>query len=127
MVAYAKALQFWVEKANLPTQGQPCLLARSIVELREEMKCYVSFSDEDVFSGVALPEEPSNTQSKEAAPKSSQPTQTDSSVKEAIVKVAEESTKKGEPTELISWVEGGPTPLQVSGCHWEASPHLMRP
>ena len=24
-VAYAQALHFWVEKANLPTQGQPCL------------------------------------------------------------------------------------------------------
>ena len=34
MVAYAQALQFWVEKANLPTQGQPCLLAGSVVELR---------------------------------------------------------------------------------------------
>ena len=29
------------------------------MELREEMKCYISFSDEDIFSGVALPEEPS--------------------------------------------------------------------
>ena len=71
-VAYAQALQFWVEKANLPTQGQPCLLAGSVVELREEMKCYVSLSDEDVFSGVALLEEPFNTQSKEATPESAQ-------------------------------------------------------
>ena len=61
MVAYAQTLQFWVEKANLPTQGQPCLLAGSIVELRDEMKCYVSFPDEAVFSGMALPEEPSTT------------------------------------------------------------------
>ena len=28
-VAYAQALQFWAEKANLSTQGQPCLLAGS--------------------------------------------------------------------------------------------------
>ena len=69
MVAYAQALQFWVEKANLPTQGQPRLLAGSILELREEMKCYVSFPDEAVFSGVALPEGPLTTQSEETAPR----------------------------------------------------------
>ena len=68
MVAYAQALQFWAEKANLPTQGQPCLLVGSVVELWEEMKCYVSFSDEDIFSGMALLEEPLVTQAKEAAP-----------------------------------------------------------
>ena len=67
MFAYAQALQFWVEKANLPTQGQPCLLVGIVVELREEMKCYVPFPDEAIFSGMALPEEPSTTQSKEAA------------------------------------------------------------
>ena len=37
-VAYAKALQFGAENANLPTQGQPCPLAGSIVELREKIK-----------------------------------------------------------------------------------------
>ena len=69
MVAYAKALQFWVEKANLPTESQSCLLVGSIVELREEMKCYVSLIDEDVFSGVALLEESPVTQPKEATPR----------------------------------------------------------
>ena len=80
MVAYAQALQFWVEKANLPTQGQPCLLVGSVLELREEMKHYVSFPDEAIFSGMALPEEPSTTQSEEATPKSAQPMQTNSPV-----------------------------------------------
>ena len=47
MLAYTKALQFGAEKVNLPTQGQPCLLVGSVVELREEMKCYVSFTDKD--------------------------------------------------------------------------------
>ena len=65
-----KPSSFGQKKANLPTQGQLHLLAGSIMELREEMKCYVSFTDEDVFSGMALPEEPSITQPKEAAPKS---------------------------------------------------------
>ena len=39
-VAYAQALQFWAEKANLPTQGQPHLLVGSVLELRKEMKHY---------------------------------------------------------------------------------------
>ena len=73
-MAYAKALQFWVEKANLPTWGQPCLLAGSVVELKEEMKNYISFTDEDTFSGVALPEESQETQPKEATLKSTHPT-----------------------------------------------------
>ena len=69
IVAYTKALQFWAQKANLPIEGQPCLLVGSVVELREEMKCYVSFTDEDIFSGMALPDESPITQPKEATPK----------------------------------------------------------
>ena len=80
-MAYAQALQFWLEKANPPTQGQPCLLVGSVVELREEMKCYISFTAKDVFSGVVLLEESLVTQSKEAAPESAQPIQADSPVR----------------------------------------------
>ena len=61
------------------------------MELREEMKCYVSFSDEDIFSGVALPEEPSIIQLKEAASESAQPMQTDSPVEEAVMKVTKKT------------------------------------
>ena len=73
MVAYAQALQFWAEKTNPPTQGQPCLLVGSVLELREEMKCYISIPDEAVFSGMALPEVSLAIESKETAPKNSQP------------------------------------------------------
>ena len=73
------------------------------MELRGEMKCYVSFPDEAIFSGVPLPEEPSTIQPKEAAPKSAQPMQTNSPVEEAITKITEEPTKKEEPPN--SWVE----------------------
>ena len=38
MVAFAQALQFWVEKVNLPTGGKPCLLVGSMIELQEEME-----------------------------------------------------------------------------------------
>ena len=55
IVAYARTLQFWVKKVNLPTEGKPCLLVGSVIELQEEMECYLSFSDEDVFKGIAPP------------------------------------------------------------------------
>ena len=97
MVAYAQALQFWVEKAYLPTQDQPHLLAGSVVELRKDMKCYVSFPDKVIFSGMALPEEPSTTQPKEATPESAQPMQTDSPIEEAAAKINEEPSKKEQP------------------------------
>ena len=77
IVAYTKALQLWAEKANLPTWGQPCLLVGSIGELREVMKSYISFTDDDIFSGVALPEESHKTQPKEATLESTNPTLAD--------------------------------------------------
>ena len=57
VVAYARALQHWAEQNNLPAGGEPCLLVRSILELREEVKWYLSFTDEEVFWGVAFPKE----------------------------------------------------------------------
>ena len=52
-VAYVQALQFWAEKSNPPTPSQPCLLTGSILELREVMEPYVSFSDDTILDGVA--------------------------------------------------------------------------
>ena len=37
VVAYARALQHWAEENNLPAGGGPCLLAESVMELREEV------------------------------------------------------------------------------------------
>ena len=85
MVAYIWALQFWAEKTDLPTGGKPCLLAGSIVELQEEIKCYISFSDEDVFNGIALPEEISIIPPEEATPKNALPTLANPLVKKATV------------------------------------------
>ena len=55
MVAYAQALQFWVEKADLPTGGRQGQVVGSVKELWEEMRCYLSFSDKDVFKGIGFP------------------------------------------------------------------------
>ena len=57
VVAYARALQYWAEQNNPPTRGEPHLLAKSVLELREEVRWYLSFTDKEVFKGVALPEE----------------------------------------------------------------------
>ena len=54
VVAYARALQHWAEQNNLPAGGEPCLLVRSILELREEVKWYLSFTDKDIL-GVGSP------------------------------------------------------------------------
>ena len=70
MVAYAQALQYWVEKTDLPTGGKPCLLAESVKELQEEMRCYLSFSDEEFFEGVTPLEEISASPDKKAEPHS---------------------------------------------------------
>ena len=75
------------EKKAIPTtHGQPCLLVGSIVELREEMKCWLSQRN---------PQSPN--QRKWPLRVSAQPTQTDSPVKEAAVKVTEEPSKKEKP------------------------------
>ena len=55
-IAYTHALQYWAEESNLPTEGQPRQLAESVKELREEMRCYLSFTDHKVFKGVTSQE-----------------------------------------------------------------------
>ena len=56
VVAYARALQYWAEQNDLPTGGKPHLLVESVLELREEVTWYLTFTDEEVFRGVAVPE-----------------------------------------------------------------------
>ena len=55
LVVYARALQHWAEQNNLPARGEPGLLVRSVLELREEVKWYLSFTDEEVFWGWLSP------------------------------------------------------------------------
>ena len=49
VVVYARALQYWVEQNDPPTGGEHHLLAESVLELREEVKWYLTFTDEEVF------------------------------------------------------------------------------
>ena len=44
-------------------------LAGSMIELCEEIECYLSFSNEDVFEGVTLPEETPTISPEEVTPR----------------------------------------------------------
>ena len=55
VVAYARALQRLVEQNNLPAGGEPCWLAKTMLELRKEVKWYLSFTNEEVFWGWPSP------------------------------------------------------------------------
>ena len=55
-VAYARTLQYWAEQNDLPTGGKPHLLAESVLELRKEVRWYLTFTNEEVFWGVTVPE-----------------------------------------------------------------------
>ena len=73
VVVYARALQYWVEQNDPPTGGELRLLANSALELREEVKWYLTFTDEEVFQGVTIPkaegEKSSTTSSPNNVPK----------------------------------------------------------
>ena len=51
VVAYARALQHWAEENNLPAGDGPRLLAESVLELREEVKWYLSSNEGSVPGG----------------------------------------------------------------------------
>ena len=54
VVAYTRAFQYWAEQIDLPTGGGPCLLVKGILELRGEVKWYLTFTNEEVFQGVPI-------------------------------------------------------------------------
>ena len=104
MVAYAWALQFLAEKADLPTGGKPCLLVGSVVELWEERKYYVSFSDEDVFNGIALLEETPIITPEEATSKSALLTLANPPVEKATADMTmEPAEEKRPPNKFPGW------------------------
>ena len=103
MVAYAQALQYWVEKTDLPTGGKPCLLAKSVKEWQEEMRCYLSFSDEEVFEGMTPPEEMSTGPGKKAEPHSVATMSAIAPVVQATTKAAGEPAVERKSPKFPSW------------------------
>ena len=52
MVAYARGLQYWAEKRNLPESPDFCPLVGSVAELREAVREHVTFTNWDVLWGL---------------------------------------------------------------------------
>ena len=48
-LAYAKALQYWAEKAQPPHLGKPCQLAEGVWELCQAMEPLATFMDPEVL------------------------------------------------------------------------------
>ena len=51
-LAYAKALQYWAEKAQPPIPSKPCQLAESMLELWQTMELLTTFTDEEVLGDI---------------------------------------------------------------------------
>ena len=86
-VTYAQALQSVAEENNPPKRDQLCLLAESIVELKREVGFYLSFTDEEVFWGIDLPQEERSSPSAPTATSTDAPGATDTPEMPPISKV----------------------------------------
>ena len=120
---YAWALQFWAEKVNLPTGRKPCLWAGSVKELQEEMGCYLSFSNVDVFKGVALLEETSAPPTKEASPESTCQHPWGGS----YCRDSQETHCREEAPKQVPWLREGVAYLPTCGGCWADPPSIKRP
>ena len=102
-VAYACALQYWAEKTDLPTEGKPCLLAESVKELWEEMRCYLTFADKEVCEGVTPPDEMSTEPAEKAETPSTATTPTSAPKVQATTKASWEPAAERECPKFPSW------------------------
>ena len=124
MVAYAPALQYWVEKTDPPAGGRPCLLVESVKELQEEMRCYLSFSDKEVLKGMIPPEETSAIPTEEADPQSTT-IPAGSPGEEAIAGAAREpAVERRSPS--VPWLGEGITPVSTHGGCQTDPPSIKR-
>ena len=53
-MAYARGLQYWAEKLNLPKGPDLHPLVGSVVELRETVQEHVTFTNWDIFQGLGV-------------------------------------------------------------------------
>ena len=87
-VMYTLTLQCIMEENYPPKMDQPCLLVESIVELRREVGFYLSFTDEEVFQGIDLPQEERSSPSVPTTPTADAPGATDTPKMPPISKAA---------------------------------------
>ena len=103
MVAYAQALWHWAEKADPPAGGKLCLLADRVKELREELRCCLSFFDEEVFKGVALLDEMSTALVEEAIPQSVETTPANTPEGGAVMGATREPALEKRGPKFLGW------------------------
>ena len=60
-VTYARSLQYWAEKQSPPRHWSLRPLAKSVVELQEVVKEYITFNHQDIIHGLGTEEEPQAT------------------------------------------------------------------
>ena len=92
-----------MEKVDPPAGRKPCLLAESVKELREELRCYFSFSDEEVFIGMALLEEMFAILVEEGVPQSTDTTPASTPEGEAIVGATREPAMERRGPKFLGW------------------------
>ena len=51
-LAYARALQYWVEKVNLPVSGDPHPLVICLRELRQQVGMYITCNEQEILYGL---------------------------------------------------------------------------
>ena len=102
-MAYTHALQYWVEKTDLPTGGKPLLLDESVKELQEEMRCYLSFSDKEVFKGVTPLEETSAKPVEKAKTPSIAATPASTAKVQAAMKASQEPPAERKSPKFPRW------------------------
>ena len=121
-LAYAQALQYWMEKSNPLMPGQPCLLVRCVLELQRVMQPYVAFSNDAVLEGAKPQERSLEGQTQATIPVKTQLAPTKESAKElspAEVPTeepapAEEPTEEAAPTG-VSAKEADPAEVSAKG------------
>ena len=123
-MAYARALQHWAEKTDLPVGGRPHLLAESLKELQEEMRCYLSFSDEEVLKGMDPLEEKSAIPTEEANPQSAMTPASTPEEQVTVRAVREQAAERKSPKFL--WLREGITPLPICGGCQADAPSVKR-
>ena len=99
---YAQALQYWAEKTDPPAGGRPCLLVESVKELQEEMRCYLSFLDEEMLKGMIPLEETSAIPTQEANPQSTT-TPASTPEEEATMEAAREPAAERRFPKYLGW------------------------
>ena len=78
-------------------------MTESVKELQEVMRCYLSFSDEEVFKGMVPLEEMSTIPTEEADPQSAGTTPAGTPEEEAIVGAARESAVQRRSSKFPGW------------------------